>query len=549
MDALNSGKIEARQTDDVKSNETTLDQINQKTHALSSALSSAAPSASTLLPQVTTQPNPTPQIFFNEEGNIVVIKPAPIITKLTLQGGGPKGLAYGPYLKEMNQRYHSASGNFLEGLQDISGSSAGAMMSYLLAAGVSIEEVNAFMNQVDMSNELKGSLNVAGLQTTEWAPYEAGKITETLKLMAVKSVNGYMSQIARSQLAEIKENLQQKGFQEHQIADFLERYYNWGFSDGITFGDLAILHELNPAKFKRLHLTGCTEKSYEIRYYNAANQFDMPGHAAVRISMALPFAIAAVSWKGETLSDGGQASNVPSEAFAKGQIASSPGDLLVLVFRNEKASTDSYEILYGPPRDEPEEPNQEQWKTKKWNEFEIMRRKKRVEATDKWDSDKIYAAGSNVGVVPHGTLTTTSFWADSQEIQIAAQEVEIAVKEFCEQRANQAIANEFTSEIEAIQSLSSEEQKALLAEKKEQLLEFENRFKEAEKQLDTAQTELDRIKSQLESPDIAVESRQSLAESYQRALTNKSKCHIKTITTSGELESARKLFMILEETV
>lgn len=424
--------------------------------------------------KLTLKPNQTPQIFINQEGKIVVIKPAPPITKLTLQGGGPKGLAYGEYILKLNNKYKSVSGNFLEGLKDISGSSAGAMMSYLLAAGVPIKQVDSFIKNVNMQEELKGNLNVKGLETTEKLTYEAGNIIVKLRNMAIDSVNQYASRVVT-----IDERifLAKSGFKNSQVSTYLIHLKNL-FVGGVTFGDLAILHALNPSRFKRLHLTGCTEKTYEIRYYNSLSEFDMPAHAAVRISMSLPFFLSPVKWKGEVLSDGGQASNVPVEAFEKGGIASTPGDLLVLVFKNEQTSTDSNKILYGSKRNDPQEPDVKQMST-----INLSKRAARIQITDKWDNDKIYAFGPSVGVVPHGKLTTTSFWAEPKEIQKVFEEVELAVNEFCKQRANQAIVLSYDDEIDLIKSLTREEKGALLQERKIQLAEFKKSYNLANKKL------------------------------------------------------------------
>ncbi|MGZ3857634.1 MAG: patatin-like phospholipase family protein, partial [Bacteriovorax sp.] len=265
--------------------------------------------------------NFTPQIIQKANGEYIVIKPADKTTFLVLQGGGVKGMAYPSFLKALNE-----NAPFIADLKDVAGASAGSMMAFLISSGVDLNTIDDYVNKANPFQQMLGSIDDLMMGK---GFFSAGNLAKGLKEMSQKAASSYCEE---KNWDTIEQKLTDRGVDKTAIAKF-KLHVETGFKEGVTFSDLDLLHRLEPAQFKRFHATGYEKHTKETIYFNAQNFPDMYCHDAVRISMAIPTVVRPIILEGRKFSDGGQGSNLPTEALEKaGQKAE--GRTLALVFSN-----------------------------------------------------------------------------------------------------------------------------------------------------------------------------------------------------------------------
>lgn len=266
------------------------------------------------------------KIIFSEKG-ISVEKPPDRYENLALSGGGPKGLVYPDFLETLNEKI-----GLMKGLKNIVGTSAGSMMALLLSSGMPIDKVGEFVRspEADMMTQMGGSLK-SDKYTTGFGYFDAGNIAETLKNKSRGSALDYLDGLNNKLIKpdSINKNAWEK---------FVDKYENGGFKEGLTFGDLKILHEMNPVQFKNLIITGHNKTETKAVYFDAEETPDELCHEAARISMSLPFAVKSILDKdGNEFIDGGISSNFSIEAFSRTRNYKSvdPTKTLGLMFGSE----------------------------------------------------------------------------------------------------------------------------------------------------------------------------------------------------------------------
>ncbi len=97
----------------------------------------------------------------------------------------------------------------------------------------------------------------------------------------------------------------------------------------LKFKDLDLLHQLDPTKFKNLHITGTNEQG-ELEIFSNETEPDMPVALAVRISASLPGVFDPVMYKGKKYIDGGAANNLPVNIFYDKNEVYQPGELTTI---------------------------------------------------------------------------------------------------------------------------------------------------------------------------------------------------------------------------
>src|SRR5690606_3109343 len=124
-----------------------------------------------------------PKFIFKSNGEVVLITRAQAPTNLVIQGGGAKGLVYGIYLKTLNENLALGDGTLIENLKHVSGTSAGAMMAYLLACGIDIGDIDSFMQEQSIIDTVIGDEEGSGLANVETGLgiFKAGKLAAMLK--------------------------------------------------------------------------------------------------------------------------------------------------------------------------------------------------------------------------------------------------------------------------------------------------------------------------------------------------------------------------------
>jgi len=244
-----------------------------------------------------------PVTFSFKNDEISIKRMPPKIKNLALAGGGPKGLVYADFIGALDKKI-----NLLKNLENISGSSAGSMMAFLLSTGVSIEEIDQYVKSSDLKSQMRGKLNAKSL-TEGRGLFSAGNLVEGLKNKSLASVSNYLKDNPLPKNA--PEGITKKEWEQ------FENRANQNFGEGITFGDLKVLNKLNPEQFKLLIITGHNIDKQKVEYFDADTQPNMLCHEAVRISMALPYIVKEVKFQGDRYEDGGVGNNMPLNAFDK----------------------------------------------------------------------------------------------------------------------------------------------------------------------------------------------------------------------------------------
>lgn len=427
----------------------------------------------------------TPEIYvgFDEsnEPKISIGRAAPSIKNLVLAGGGAKGIVYPTFLREMNKRV-----DFMNQLDEVAGSSAGASMAFLIAAGMTLDEIEEFLKSNSILEALKGGEKKKATQHvvlgTGYLP--AIKLRELLLEVTSKSAALYYK--------ENSEEIAKKISNKPGAYDFIKRAEN-NFSLGLTFNDLKILHEINPEKFKLLNVTAYDKDSHESIYFNAEKTPDINCFEAVVASMSIPFVVKSVTMdlkdgRGERrLMDGGVRSNVPLEIFAKRK-GYDPTETLVLHFAN---SGHAFVQLHSPRNPVVG------FFTRILNTlarvihriFSCIFLGAEYRAPRK-DAKKVYRHGFNAMVMPHGEVGTTDFKLrdDSSTWQNAMKEAKLAAKVYRELSGRgHLVQREYKNIRQAIDSLTPKEFAALNAIAEEKIAKAENKIESGKESLTTVE--------------------------------------------------------------
>lgn len=382
----------------------------------------------------------TPILVNTPEGKVTVIKEAPPIKNMIFQGGGVKGVVYPTFIKILNQET-----SFLNTLKEVAGSSAGSMMAFLLAAGVSPTDIEQFLSSSDILTQMSGEAP-ADLQLGR-GYYSAGNLTHTLREIARNSASTYFHAI-RNDSEKLQVIQDREGYES-----FLQRG-DAGFERGITFKDLEFLNLLEPERFKLLHVTGFDRESRQTVYFNASTFPDLSCHLAVRSSIAIPLVIQSTLINDREITDGGEGSNTPLEIFSSRGAAYKPAETVALIF-DRKGNGNA--TLHQPMSEGGWHGRGLGW---------LMTIVSYLFASHypdnrKADAEKIYSLGPNALVVPHGGLKTKSFAASREIIDAAKELAAESARQYAALRNNAATHETYDTRELAMAALTPEEQQAL----------------------------------------------------------------------------------------
>ncbi len=348
---------------------------------------------------------------------IVVMRSAPPLENLVLRGGGAKGIGNAPAIRAL------ANLGKISELKTIVGTSAGALTAVSLAAGMSAKEYQQLANETDMTALLSSpksfakkypTVQLGASQQGTWVGkltslgFEAGNALETLDRSSAKSVATYLNRHwgdirSKPEWANMTPANQQR----------LEALKTQNFDTDrtrqmITFGDLHLLHQLEPSKFKELVLTGFNASAGKSVYFSADTHADMSVALAGRISMSIPVFFKPVELLvdgvPQSFVDGGVGSNMPSEVITKGLSDDALGEVnaKTLLMTYDEGGT-AYSIMHGSKS---KLDGLTGWLSKFFTNTEA-------------DNQKIHQAGQSVLPVFHGRLETLSFLASSKQVEDA----------------------------------------------------------------------------------------------------------------------------------
>jgi len=380
---------------------------------------------------------------------IVVLRAAPPIENLVLRGGGAKGIGNPPALRALENL------GKLSELKKVVGTSAGALTAVCLASGMSAAAFQQLSDKTNMRSLLSSPSNFAQRYPQVklgWIGFGAGNALETLDRASAGSVTDYL----RAHWNEVVATPQWSRLgpaDQARLLSLRDQDFEASPRTGqmITFHDLHLMHQLAPARFKELVLTGYNIDQKQSTYFSAASHPDMPVALAGRISMSIPIFFKPVrmevNGQPQSFVDGGVGSNMPSEAILEGlhgrQMDEAMARTLLMTYDEQG---NAYSIMHGSPNER-----------KKASGGVLSRF-----TNERLDAEKIHFSGVNVLPVFHGKLGTFSFGASRESIEQAQVQSMLNALDYIDTTMGQARHDLVTDVGAAARLLSARERRAFL---------------------------------------------------------------------------------------
>lgn len=274
----------------------------------------------------------------------------PPIENLVFEGGGVKGLVYVGALESMT------ANNLMKDVKRVSGSSAGAIVSHLIAIGYQAHEIRELLlSVINFKDFMDEPYSLGGIDKIfEVSGLEIG-FTSMLALFKNKGLfkgdafKNMMTHLTRVKLEQNVKNMLCGQLSQSEInavlstpADLtpaqrderidaflttklekLKLKYQIDDFGLITFAQLKMLSEDFPElDIKQLYLTGTNLSEASLSVFSAESHPNMRVVDAVRISMSFPGGFAPVEYEGKLYADGGIANNYPIQIFDAPQFLS-----------------------------------------------------------------------------------------------------------------------------------------------------------------------------------------------------------------------------------
>lgn len=200
------------------------------------------------------------------------------IKNLVFQGGGVKGIAYVGALQVLQAR------DLLRSVENVAGTSAGAITAALVAVGATAEEMQSILGSTDFASFMDGRGGFVGDAVRLYESYGIHKGEE---------------------------------FQDwcrRQISTLTQRVTGTAMPD-LTFARLSTLAAQKPESFSNLYVvtTNLTRQVPEV--FSAQTRPDVPLWQAIRMSMSIPLFFEAFPFDGHLYVDGGVSWNYPIDLF------------------------------------------------------------------------------------------------------------------------------------------------------------------------------------------------------------------------------------------
>lgn len=357
-----------------------------------------------------------------------IIRKAPPCRYLICEGGGSRGISLPSFVRGLNAR-----SNVLEGLKEVAGVSAGSIFTSLLAAGIPVKHMEKLIAETPFESLLGDSQDECVTKeclTDPWGGYYSGtKMAEFIHTHIRDSITKYYNSLDESGKSAMKK----------KFGSEFETY-----KQGVTFKHLRWMHELNPVKFKRLHVVVFDRYTKKPYYFDDMKTPDDKVFFAVRASMSIPKVFAPLIGKnGTSFTDGGEISNMPTEIFSS-QEEFNPAELLQLAFDR---NGETFRILHNQSVDGIAAFIKDFFKQLFVGAHFV--------AAEHNDLVKKYNIGSHTLVVPHGMLSTINFWVDRKTIKLAQKQALKAGKKYGKKLRSEAIHQRYKTIEDAASSLSN----------------------------------------------------------------------------------------------
>ena len=271
------------------------------------------------------------------------------IERVVCSGGGAKGIVYPGAYKAMEES------GILKGVREVSGASAGAITAAFMAVGMpsqGLRDTLLSMNLKTLLGHGVGALfgkNAPGIcfMTKDGNPLEA-----------------FIRQHINDALRDTLEKMEDADAIANQHADFKKILTKLHENEPrVSFGDLAVLNQLFPDKFKRLVIPALKFPNGEIQIFNSSLTPDVEIALACRASASIPAILKPVEIEiggvKQKFIDGGVYDNLPTDyfdtdvmgLFTKNQ---KPERTLIFAFGEGLKDKDNhvFQALYGARWDE-----------------------------------------------------------------------------------------------------------------------------------------------------------------------------------------------------
>ena len=404
-----------------------------------------------------------PQILVRPDQTILLVRPAPLIENLVLRGGGAKGAANAAALLEME------SAGLLEGLKKLVGSSVGALTAVALASGQDAKAFARLSDSLSMTELAAKPRNFEKLYPNidvSWrVGFHSGRALELLDQISATNVVGYLesnwnTSSFQQKLLQLQETAGPRAVE--RLAQLTMQDFQSDRTDQmITFNDLSLLHQLDPARFKELVLTGWDKDNRTTTYFSTQMTPNMPIAVAGRISMAFPIAFKSVTYDPgdglgtRTFSDGGIGSNMPTEVVTGNLTGNTRAEAFTrtaLLTFDENG--EAYSAMHGPQR---KRNGVIDWLISK------VTGNPDFGQSSLNDDAKLKGAGPNAYVVFHGDLGTLDLLASRERLENAKKMSSLNMLQQIEQREGQAYAVECATIDDCWNMLTDTEKQLLIS--------------------------------------------------------------------------------------
>jgi NTE family protein len=200
------------------------------------------------------------------------------IKNLVFQGGGVKGIAYVGAMQVLQAQ------DLLRTLENVAGTSAGAITAALVAVGATSDEIHSIVGSTDFASFMDG---------------RGGFIGDTVRLVKYYGI--------------YKGDEFEQWFRQH-IGALTQRLTGTAQPD-LTFAQLAALAAKEPTRFRNLYTVTTNLSRQTPEVFSAQTRPDVPLWKAVRMSMSIPLFFEAFHLDGEVYVDGGISWNYPIDLF------------------------------------------------------------------------------------------------------------------------------------------------------------------------------------------------------------------------------------------
>ena len=239
------------------------------------------------------------------------------IKYIVLSGGGVKGVTYGGMHEALEKT------RIIEGIEAFSGTSAGANTAAFLAVGMSSKTLKEKVLGIDLRTKL-------GSGYLGWFN-DGVPVIDFINDFLIETIQENIVDIDPKSLTlsdEDKEKFEKLKLQintdQEKISSSRQNNKTVSTSKLITFGDLALLKQVNPKKFKDLYVTAVKKEKHELKIFSTQDKCseNISIAHACRASSSLPLLFTSTEIEGKKFIDGAIRNNMPHSVFENRDIVS-----------------------------------------------------------------------------------------------------------------------------------------------------------------------------------------------------------------------------------